>query len=130
MTNVDHNLYRLADFPLLALLAKDKTTATKLDGRACRYVYESGLDKLDPAQISEHEMALIRALRVNLPLQPMMNNLAVTKKDESSPTSEPAVSHRPKYQLADLLAEMPEDTSLTAEEKAWLDMPDVGKEKL
>lgn len=64
--NSDHTLYRLADFPLLAHLAKDKTTATKLDGRACRHIYESSSDKLDPAQISEHEMALIRALGIKV----------------------------------------------------------------
>lgn len=66
MKNVDHALYRLAEFPVLAELAKERTLANKLDGRACRYIYESGLEQIDPAQILEHEMELIQTLRVDV----------------------------------------------------------------
>lgn len=63
--NVDHKLYRLADFPILAQLAKDKTAANKLDGRACRYIYETRLERIEPTLISEREMELIKTLKVN-----------------------------------------------------------------
>lgn len=128
--NVDHKLYRLADFPVLAQLAKDKTTATQLDSRACRHIYESNLDKLNPAKFSEHEMALIRTLKVNLQPQPMMSCHSASESGESALSTGAMISHRSKYQLSDLLAVMPADTPLTEEEKAWLDMPDVGNEKL
>jgi hypothetical protein len=35
-----HALYTLADYPVLAALAAKRTQASKLDGRACRAIYE------------------------------------------------------------------------------------------
>lgn len=59
----------------------------------------------------------------------------MTKKIEpsarlSTPISGLETPRKPKYKLEDLLAQMPQNAKLTAEDKAWLDMPPVGKEKI
>lgn len=58
-------MIRLADYPLLAQMASHHTTATRLDARACRYVYERGLPVLqeaDVANIQPAERALIESI--------------------------------------------------------------------
>ena len=58
-----HSMIRLADYPLLEQLAKARTKATRLDARACRYVYERGLPEIDLAniQIQPEERELIES---------------------------------------------------------------------
>lgn len=63
---VMHALYRLADFPVLASLAQGRTEATKLDGRACRYIYESALARIDWQSVSASELALMRSLGIEV----------------------------------------------------------------
>ena len=55
--DVWHALHRLTDYPVLAGLAREGTAATKLDGRACRYIYESALPRIDWPAVSEGERA-------------------------------------------------------------------------
>jgi hypothetical protein len=40
-----------------------------------------------------------------------------------------AASWRPKYKLADLIAQVDPDHQLTEEDRQWLNAPDAGKEK-
>jgi hypothetical protein len=54
--------YRLADYPVLALLARDRTEATRLDGRACLAIYESAPQGIDWSAVSADEKALMRLL--------------------------------------------------------------------
>lgn len=61
-----HALYRLADFPVLASLAHGRTEATRLDGRACRYIYESALARIDWQVVSASELALMRSLGIEV----------------------------------------------------------------
>lgn len=61
---VMHALYRLADYPVLASLARERTEATKLDGRACRYIYEAALPRIDWRSVSESERAFMRSLGI------------------------------------------------------------------
>ena len=61
-----HALYRLADYQVLASLARERTTATKLDGRACRYIYESALARIDWQAVSASELALMRSLGIEM----------------------------------------------------------------
>jgi len=42
-----HALHLLTDYPVLTALAREGTQAVKLDGRACRYVYEASLARID-----------------------------------------------------------------------------------
>lgn len=70
MTISDHAFVRLADYPILAELARRRTKAVRLDRRACRYIYETGLSEIDPARIGEAERRLIEELGVPLPPQP------------------------------------------------------------
>jgi hypothetical protein len=64
MSNIDHALFQLADYPLLAKLASKTTTATHLDGRACRYLYTMEFATSGPAIVSVAEQALILTLGV------------------------------------------------------------------
>ena len=61
-----HALYRLADYQVLASLARERTTATKLDGRACRYIYESALARIDWQAVlpSERDFMLLLGIEV------------------------------------------------------------------
>ena len=61
-------LYRLADFPMLASLARARTQASKLDGRACRHLYLEAVSKLEAPYISSRELALMRVLGVRPPV--------------------------------------------------------------
>jgi len=39
----DHALVKLSDYPILEELARRRTKAKRLDRRACRYIYQTGL---------------------------------------------------------------------------------------
>jgi YgiT-type zinc finger domain-containing protein len=58
-----HALHRLADYPVLAELARSSgTEAIKLDGRACLYLYQDGLGDIDWLTVSVAEKDFMRAL--------------------------------------------------------------------
>lgn len=59
------SLYKLADYPVLESMAQGRTTAANLDGRACRFIYISEMHRIEPAQVSDQEMAFMRALGVD-----------------------------------------------------------------
>ena len=61
-------LYTLADFPVLASLARERTQASKLDGRACRHLYLEAAAKLEQPHIPSRELALMRVLGVKPPV--------------------------------------------------------------
>jgi hypothetical protein len=61
-----HALYRLADYPVLAALARERTKATKLDGRACRHLYEAALPRIDWSAVSASELAFMRSLGIEV----------------------------------------------------------------
>lgn len=61
-----HALHRLADYPVLAALARESTKAIKLDGRACRYIYESALPRIDWLAVSASERAFMCSLGIAL----------------------------------------------------------------
>ena len=61
-----HTLYRLADYPVLASLAQGGTKASKLDGRACRYIYEAALPRIDWQAVSASERAFMRSLGIEV----------------------------------------------------------------
>lgn len=63
---VMHALYPLADYPVLASLAQGRTKASKLDGRACRYIYEAALPRIDWQAVSARERAFMRSLGIAL----------------------------------------------------------------
>lgn len=65
----DHTMIRLADYPILEQLAKRHTAATRLDARACRYIYERGLPEIDVADIQPEERGLIESLGLAALLQ-------------------------------------------------------------
>ncbi len=58
-------LYTLADYPVLAELAAKRTQASRLDGRACRAIYDSALSGIDWQAVSEHEREFMRQLGAN-----------------------------------------------------------------
>jgi hypothetical protein len=64
MIEVMHALYRLADYPILAALAAERTQASRLDGRACRAIYDAVLPDIDWQAVSEHELEFMRRLGV------------------------------------------------------------------
>ncbi len=57
-------LYKLTDYPVLAALARKRTTATRLDGRTCRFLYTEALPEIDISKLSESEKKLFDALGV------------------------------------------------------------------
>lgn len=59
-----HALHRLTDYPVLAALAREGTEAIKLDGRACRYIYEAGLPRIDWQALSVSERAFMHSLGI------------------------------------------------------------------
>jgi len=61
-----HPLYRLADYPVLASLAQGGTKASKLDGRACRYIYEAALPRIDWQAMSTSERAFMHSLGIEV----------------------------------------------------------------
>lgn len=61
-----HVLHRLSDYPVLATLARECTEAIKLDGRACRYVYEAALPRIDWKAVSANERAFMHLLGIKV----------------------------------------------------------------
>ena len=59
-----HGLYRLADFPVLAALARARTEATELDGRACHAIYTEVMERIDWQALSASELALMTSLGI------------------------------------------------------------------
>lgn len=59
-------MIKLANYPVLSALAAGITQAKRLDERACRYLYESNLDKIDLRTISPAEQDLMQRLGISL----------------------------------------------------------------
>lgn len=59
---IEFSLHRLADYPVLEQLASARTTASKLDGRTCRFIYTIALHEIDVTKFSESERELFNAL--------------------------------------------------------------------
>jgi hypothetical protein len=55
-------MIQLTDYPILEQLAKRHTTATRLDDRACRWIYERGLPEINVANVGQKERELIAEL--------------------------------------------------------------------
>ncbi len=64
--DVWHALHRLTDYPMLAALAREGTEAIKLDGRACQYVYETALPRIDWQAVSASERAFMHSLGIEV----------------------------------------------------------------
>lgn len=60
--NADQSLHQLADYPVLEKLAKVRTTATRLDGRACRSIYQAALHEIDITCFTAPERQFFDAL--------------------------------------------------------------------
>lgn len=58
--------YAPADYPILASLAKNRTEATKLDGRTRRYIYEAALPRINWQAASVIERAFMRSLGIEV----------------------------------------------------------------
>ena len=67
---VMQTLHQLAEYPVLAALAASRTQATRLDGRACRYLYEAAGSALVQYEVSEKERAFMQQLGVVVPTNP------------------------------------------------------------
>ena len=61
-----HALHRLADYPVLDALAREGTKAIKLDGRACRYIYEAALPRIDWQAVLPSERAFMPLLGIEV----------------------------------------------------------------
>lgn len=59
-----HALYTLADYPVLAALAAERTEAIRLDGRACRALYEDARQRIDWQAMPPHEREFAQRLGV------------------------------------------------------------------
>lgn len=59
-----HGSVLLSEYPVLAGLARERTTATRLDGRACKALYLDALPSIDLATVPEVELGLMRRLGV------------------------------------------------------------------
>lgn len=59
-----HGQYRLADFPVLSALARERTEATELDGRTCHFIYTESMDRIDWQALSASELALMKSLGI------------------------------------------------------------------
>lgn len=59
--SIDSALITLSDYPVLNELARVLTTATKLDGRACRHIYEHALMRITADMLTAQERRLIVA---------------------------------------------------------------------
>lgn len=58
-----HALYTLHDYPVLAALAAERTQASRLDGRACRAIYDAALPGVWQ-NVSDHEREFMRQIGV------------------------------------------------------------------
>ena len=88
--------HRLADYPALSVLAATRTQATRLDGRACRYLYEAAGSALAQYEVSENERAFMQQLGVVVPTNPreaeevmLMSCLEVAQGVREMPCSAP-----------------------------------------
>ncbi len=63
-SRVWHGMYVLADFPVLAALARERTGAARLDGRACFSIYMDAFERIDRQALSPHELAFMESLEV------------------------------------------------------------------
>lgn len=61
-TVIWHTLHLLADYPVLDFLAKERTKAKRLDGRACAAIYEAAISRIDWQTVSVNERAFMRSL--------------------------------------------------------------------
>ena len=61
-----HALHRLADYPVLDALAREGTKAIKLDGRACRYIYEAALPRIDWQAVLPSERVFMLLLGIEV----------------------------------------------------------------
>jgi hypothetical protein len=59
-----HAVYTLADYPVLAALAAERTQATLLDGRACRAIYEDACSRIDWQAMPQSEREFARRFGV------------------------------------------------------------------
>jgi hypothetical protein len=64
MPDLMNRLHNLSEYPVLAELACVRTKASRLDGRACKMLYEQALQTIDLAAISPEELMLMRRLGV------------------------------------------------------------------
>lgn len=62
--DIDRMLFKLADYPVLAELARKQTDATQLDGRTCRSIYKKALKGTNHGMLTENERQLLGALGV------------------------------------------------------------------
>lgn len=62
--DIDHEVFKLANYPVLAELAHKRTDATQLNGRTCRSIYKKALTGIDLGMLSETERQLLDALGV------------------------------------------------------------------
>lgn len=60
--DIDDVLHLLADYPVLQKLAQRRTTATRLDGRACRFIYAEAFNEIDSSEFCASERQLFDAL--------------------------------------------------------------------
>lgn len=58
-----HAFYTLHDYPVLAALAAERTQASRLDGRACRAIYDAALPGVWQ-NVSDHEREFMRQIGV------------------------------------------------------------------
>ncbi|WP_234805568.1 hypothetical protein [Xanthomonas citri] len=61
--STDHAMVTLADYPMLAAIAAEHTTALRLDLRAVRWIYRQHLDRVDAVELDEREKGLVAQLR-------------------------------------------------------------------
>lgn len=62
--DIDHAFFKLADYPVLAELARKRAGAIQLDGRTCRSIYKKALTGVNLGTLTETERQLIDALGV------------------------------------------------------------------
>ena len=73
--SVMHALYHLADYPVLATLARERTTASKLDGRACLHLYKEALPRMDWQALSAQERAFMLSLGITMTVAELIASL-------------------------------------------------------
>lgn len=66
MVDPQHALHVLAEYPMLAALARRHTEAKKLDGRAIASIYKAHLSDIDQQVVLVHERNLMRELGIEL----------------------------------------------------------------
>jgi len=61
-----HALHLVAVYPVLAALARERTEATRLDGRTCRFIYEAALHRIDWQAVRARERDFMRSLGIEV----------------------------------------------------------------